>query len=266
MPPRTFLSPVLQRRLAVAIRHRPTTSIPFRTYATVDSPARGPTLGRRLRTDTTPSPAALSALLSRLSLKPNTQLHQAVISCLTHPSYLSIPSSSTLQTDTELESNELLATLGNTLLGLFASEHLTSQFPYLPTEALKQAVTAYVGPATCLSVARELGLAASGGGNLGFVGQGPGSASAGIPVRFHRTREDQSGHSGRGEVSDGPEKIPSARRFRKFEEGAKERSDELEGRRILDKRKARNREGFEDVVASAVRAFVGLIYQEEVSL
>jgi large subunit ribosomal protein L44 len=262
MSPRILLPPVLQRRLAVAIRHRLRPHCQsFSTTSQNPAPRlRPPT---KLRPSTTPPPTALSALLSRLSLQPRVDLHDALIACITHPSYLASPSDTVTHSDTEgevpTETNELLATLGNSLLGLFASEHLTSQYPYLPTEALKQAVTAYVGPVTCLSVARELGLAASGGGNLGIIGQGRGSASAGIAVRYHRTRVDEGG------VPDGPETVPGARRFRKYEDAGSEGSERLRELRIADKRRARNREGFEDVVASSVRAFVGLIYQEAVS-
>ncbi|TFY73580.1 hypothetical protein EWM64_g10432, partial [Hericium alpestre] len=49
--------------------------------------------------------------------------------------------------------------LGNSLLGLFAAEHLNTSYPHLPTRALKAAVSAYVGPMTCASVAREMGAA-----------------------------------------------------------------------------------------------------------
>jgi len=122
-------------------------------------------------------------------------------------------------------------------------------------------VTAYVGPSTCLSVARELGLA-SGVEDLGLIGHGYGSPSSGIAVRYHRTRQQVMGEDLEFEIP----KIPVARRFRKYEEGGAERTKELDGMRIADKRRARNREGFEDVVASSVRAFVGMIYQESVSL
>jgi large subunit ribosomal protein L44 len=154
-----------------------------------------------------------------------------------------------LTVDPETETNEVLSTLGNSLLGLFASEHLTSQYPYLPTESLKQAVTAYVGPSTCLSVGKELGLATTGG------------YTPGISVRYHLTRTALEVEEPQARA----ETVPSARRFRKYEEGQEERRKELEELRIADKRRSRDREGFEDVVACSVRAFVGLIYQEMVS-
>ncbi|KAK4685359.1 large subunit ribosomal protein L44, partial [Tremellales sp. Uapishka_1] len=178
-------------------------------------------------------PQALSALLSRLSLPPTPTLHSALLSCLTHPSFL-LPES-----EETVDSNSILDPLGNSLLGLFASEHLSTLFPNLPTEALKSAVTAYVGPSACTSVARELGVGAQGGGNSGVAGQGRGMASAGVAVRWTRALKE-----------DKPETTPVAKGFRKHEEGH---------------RRWEKKATFEDAVASTVRAFVGLIYQEQVS-
>jgi large subunit ribosomal protein L44 len=53
--------------------------------------------------------------------------------------------------------NANLATLGNSLLGLFATEHIHVSYPHLPLRALKAAVSAYVGPLTCANVAKEIG-------------------------------------------------------------------------------------------------------------
>ncbi|ETS62031.1 hypothetical protein PaG_03587 [Moesziomyces aphidis] len=55
-----------------------------------------------------------------------------------------------------------LATVGNSLLGMLATEHLHLRFPNLPTRVLKAAVSAYVGPITLADVAAELGLAGQG--------------------------------------------------------------------------------------------------------
>ncbi|CAG7851731.1 SubName: Full=Related to MRPL3-Mitochondrial ribosomal protein, large subunit {ECO:0000313/EMBL:CCA74656.1} [Serendipita indica DSM 11827] len=55
--------------------------------------------------------------------------------------------------------NGMLASLGNTLLGLFATEHLNASYPHLPTRVLKAATSAYVGHQTCVNVAQELGVA-----------------------------------------------------------------------------------------------------------
>lgn len=58
--------------------------------------------------------------------------------------------------------NADLATLGNSLLGLVAAEHLHLRYPNLPNRVLKAALSAYVGPTTLSDVAAELGLTAQG--------------------------------------------------------------------------------------------------------
>jgi len=171
-----------------------------------------------------PAPTALSALASRLSLPPNPALHPQLLACLTHPSYANARESET-PTETTTASNSLLAPLGNTLLGLFASEHLAQVYPLLPTAALQNAVQAHVGQAACFSIARELGVGVTGG----YGGQ-----SQGIPVRWVRREKSAVEH------------VPLAHGFRERDDGIKkERS-----------------QGFEDVVADTVKAFVGLVYQE----
>jgi dsRNA-specific ribonuclease len=47
--------------------------------------------------------------------------------------------------------------MGNSLMGLFASEYLHASYPHLPLRVLKAAVSAHVGPLTCASVAQEMG-------------------------------------------------------------------------------------------------------------
>jgi large subunit ribosomal protein L44 len=59
-------------------------------------------------------------------------------------------------------SNEALSALGNSLLGLIASEHLHLRYPNLPTRVLKAALSAYVGPNTLADVAAEMGISAKG--------------------------------------------------------------------------------------------------------
>ncbi|KAE8540093.1 hypothetical protein D1P53_004031 [Cryptococcus gattii VGV] len=171
---------------------------------------------------TVPPPTALSALASRLSLPPSSPLHTALLTCLTHPSY---------------------------------SKHLSTIYPYLPTKPLQHAVTAYVGPASCLSVARSLGIAVQGGGNTGLPGLGAGSSSAGVAVRWSKTAlAERNWRDTRGEAAQGPLKVPVGKRFKKY---IKEEDQDV----TVQAR----RETHEDVVASAVRAFVGLIYQEQAS-
>lgn len=55
--------------------------------------------------------------------------------------------------------NGMLSSLGNSLMGLFAAEHLNASYPHLPTRVLKAAVGAYVGHQTCTNVAQEIGVA-----------------------------------------------------------------------------------------------------------
>jgi hypothetical protein len=63
---------------------------------------------------------------------------------------------------TSNSSNETLSALGNTLLGLTASEFLHLRYPNLPNRVFKAALSAYVGPNTLADVASELGIAAKG--------------------------------------------------------------------------------------------------------
>lgn len=55
--------------------------------------------------------------------------------------------------------NTNLAVMGNSLLGLFATEHVHASYPHLPTRVLKTTVSAYVGPRTCHAIAKEIGAA-----------------------------------------------------------------------------------------------------------
>lgn len=60
------------------------------------------------------------------------------------------------------QDNRVLATLGNSIFGVIASEHLHLSYPNLPNRVLKAALSAYVGPTTLADVAVELGLGARG--------------------------------------------------------------------------------------------------------
>lgn len=103
-----------------------------------------------------PPPAALTAFAHRIgvsSIIPTTDIIQQAC---THPSILSLydqfrPS------DPRPAVNGNLESLGNSLLGLFATEYVNSSFPHLPTRVMKAAVSAYVGPTTCANIAREMG-------------------------------------------------------------------------------------------------------------
>jgi len=249
MPPRSLFSLAFQRRIAKAALHRRLP--PLRPlHSTLPSLAVLP----KLSPIEAPNSTALSALLSRLSLRSDPSLHPALLACLTHPSFSSSP---------RIPTNEVLSSLGNALLGLFTSEHLAYLFPLLPTEALKSAVTAYVGPNACFSVARELGVAVQAGGNMGLMGEGAGMASAGVALRWKKEEV----------VVDGPERTPVAKRFRRFrgkqsgqglDRSAGQEAQET-GQEDQAKHRTHGRESFEEMVATSVKAFVGLIYQERVS-
>ncbi|KAF8321182.1 ribonuclease III [Clavulina sp. PMI_390] len=115
-----------------------------------------------------PSPAALSALAARLqfsvaesnspstSQKSQSRATELLEQALTHPSCLSLYSKH--YPNAPLPStNQALATVGNGLLGLFASEWIHATYPHLPGRAAKAAVSAYVGPRTLADVAKEWG-------------------------------------------------------------------------------------------------------------
>lgn len=61
-----------------------------------------------------------------------------------------------------VEHHAALATVGNSLLGMLATEFLHLRYPNLPTRVLKAAVSAYVGPQTLADVGAQLGLAGQG--------------------------------------------------------------------------------------------------------
>jgi len=104
-----------------------------------------------------PPPSSLSALSHRIGFGTVLQLPELEQAC-THPSVLPLfakrhPSQKPPPT------NGNLSTLGNALLGLFASEFVTASYPHLPTRVVRAAVSAYVGPNTCANVAKEVGAA-----------------------------------------------------------------------------------------------------------
>jgi dsRNA-specific ribonuclease len=103
-----------------------------------------------------PPSAALSAFVHRIGLSAVLNDTKLVEEACTHPSILQIY----VQHFPELPkppTNETSSSVGNALLGLFASEYLHTSYPHLPTRVLKAAVSAYVGPATCAAIAREMG-------------------------------------------------------------------------------------------------------------
>ena len=103
-----------------------------------------------------PPSTALSAFAHRIGLASiftSTDLIQQVC---THSSFLTLCRLHNPQNPVP-ESNAQLSLLGNSLMGLFATEYIHAKYPYLPTRVLKAAVTAHVGVASCASVAQEMG-------------------------------------------------------------------------------------------------------------
>jgi large subunit ribosomal protein L44 len=206
--------------------------------------------------------------LARLGLPSTPQTQAALLVALTDVSYdpsklprsIHAPAedasstSTTTTSATAPENNTLLAALGNSLLGLFASEHLSTIYPNLPTRPLKALTSRYVGPAACFAIAKDLGLGVSDGayvsdGTLRGAVEGQGNAgrsrkrsspSLGVPVRWVRAERD------------GAEEVVDA--------SATEEGDSANATGGKTKR----RTTWEEVVARSVRSFVGLVYQEKV--
>lgn len=228
------VSSVWQRRLA---------KTPLRRYAPVRALSSSAPLlkQKRLPSPEDPyTPTALSAMLARLSLPPSDTLHASLLACLTHPSFANVAEDGTKVSQSfDVETNELLASLGNSLLGLFASEEIAARYPNLPSTALSSAVTSFVGPTALVSVARELG--------VGVTNDAPkiNNQVMGLPIRWRRA-------SPLRELIDTP--VSSS-----FRESYEERAQRLVNER------SRRREGWEEGVASVIRAFIGLIYQEQVN-
>lgn len=106
-----------------------------------------------------PAPAALNSLAARVSLPSLNvpgNLDAVLTQALTHPSFVSLHKEH-YPTDAPPPTNAALSTLGNSLLGLFASEFIHVSYPHLPTRVMKAAVSAYVGPRTCADISREWG-------------------------------------------------------------------------------------------------------------
>ncbi|THH12984.1 hypothetical protein EW146_g7189 [Bondarzewia mesenterica] len=104
-----------------------------------------------------PPPSAFTALAHRIGLGNILEVKDLQQAC-THPSILALHAKHTPSTPLPAV-NGNLAVLGNSLLGLFASEFLNASYPHLPTRVLKAAVSGYVGQMTCASVARDIGAA-----------------------------------------------------------------------------------------------------------
>ncbi|GHJ88166.1 hypothetical protein NliqN6_4568 [Naganishia liquefaciens] len=215
------------RALTTATATTPTTSskTPVDPLYAPDYPAHLPIPG-----------SALAALCARLGLGSSEAMHAQLVVALTDVSYDPAKLPPSIQGATRAEragDNALLAALGNSLLGLYASEHLATVYPNLPTRALKALVSLHVGPSACFDVARSLGLGVSNApfaddgsvrGGEAFAGKARkrSTAGAGVPVRWVRAE--------------------------------REAAAQAEGKR---------RTTWEEVVARSVRALVALVYQEK---
>lgn len=103
-----------------------------------------------------PPPAALRAFAHRIGLADVLTDSAIIQQVCIHPSFIPFHQKH-YPNEPIPPSNEVLASLGNSLLGLFASEFIHAAYPHLPTRVLKAVVSAYVGPMTCASVAQEMG-------------------------------------------------------------------------------------------------------------
>ncbi len=103
-----------------------------------------------------PHPAALTAFAHRIGLASVLAAPEPIQQACTHPSFLPLYERHNPSKPVPA-SNANLSYLGNSLLGLFATEYINAAFPHLPTRVLKAAVSAYVGPTTCATIAKEMG-------------------------------------------------------------------------------------------------------------
>ena len=104
----------------------------------------------------TPPPAALTAFAHRVGLGKLSTNPRLIHQACTHES-ITLPYSKSHPNKPLPLTNTNLAVLGNSLLGLFATEFVHASYPHLPTRVVKAAVSAYVGPTTCADVAKEMG-------------------------------------------------------------------------------------------------------------
>ncbi|TDL23781.1 ribonuclease III [Rickenella mellea] len=103
-----------------------------------------------------PPVSALTAFAHRIGLANVIQKPQEILQACTHRTYPQFYATHH-PNDPPLQSNSNLASLGNSLLGLFATEYVHASYPHLPTRAMKAAISAYVGPLSCSNIAKEMG-------------------------------------------------------------------------------------------------------------
>jgi large subunit ribosomal protein L44 len=105
-----------------------------------------------------PPPSALTAFAHRLGLGTVLSTPEIVQRACTHPSFLHLHRQVYPEAPRP-ETNAQLSSLGNALMGIFASEFVHASYPYLPTRVWRAAVSAYVGSTPCANVAQEMGAA-----------------------------------------------------------------------------------------------------------
>lgn len=105
-----------------------------------------------------PPESALTAFAHRIGLADVLRTPDVIRQTCTHPSFTVLHMKHN-PGKPQPATNANLASLGNSLLGLFATEHVNATYPHLPTRVMKAAVSAYVGGTTCATVAREMGAA-----------------------------------------------------------------------------------------------------------
>ncbi len=103
-----------------------------------------------------PPPTSLTAFAYRIGVGKLVSSPDPILQACTHPSFLPLHQRH-YPHHSRPAANERLAVLGNSLMGLFAAEYVNSTYPYLPTRVMKAAVSAYVGPTTCATIAKEMG-------------------------------------------------------------------------------------------------------------
>jgi large subunit ribosomal protein L44 len=132
-------------------------SFPPREAFLAENEVARPAFDPQLWASLQPVPStALSAFAHRIGLGSVLHSEDDVRQACTHPTFVDVYRQH--YPDERIpRSNGQLAALGNSLMGLFATEYLQAKYPYLPTRVQKAALTAHVGPATCASVAQEMG-------------------------------------------------------------------------------------------------------------
>ncbi|KAG9088562.1 hypothetical protein FRC06_001973 [Ceratobasidium sp. 370] len=158
---------VLQRRCAASTSTKPSSVASTRPFPPPESISSNPASGNfdaKVWASLQPPPlSALSALAARLRIpvSSDSDAKSAITlpilaQVVTHPSFVPLHQHH-YPHELPPAHNGMLAALGNSLMGLFATEWLAATYPHLPTQVLKAAVSAYVGPVSASAVAREWG-------------------------------------------------------------------------------------------------------------